>query len=310
MKRRAGCLVLAVLLVVLLCQGCSGQKSEDDSSKKSEYYIYCINVDGEQLEKAKYAPAATSGDEGISEFLSAIKEYPVKKDFISAIPENVTINSYSFDKSILTVDFSAAYVQMNTTKEVLCRGACVLTLTQLSGVSQVVFTVEGTPLTDSAGNSIGPMTSDTFIDNSSASVNQYTISTMNLYFADSSGSALIKKAVDVRHSNNTPIAKIIVQQLMKTPPEGCYPVIPTEAKLLGVSIREGVCYVNFDSGFLEQDYNTSDLVQIYAVVDSIIDGAGVSRVQISINGDSNLKFHESISLVKPFEWNTELISDE
>ena len=68
--------------------------------------------------------------------------------------------------------------------------------------------------------------------------------------------------------------------------------------------------MNFDSGFLEQDYNTSDLVQIYAVVDSIIDGAGVSRVQISINGDSNLKFHESISLVKPFEWNTELISDE
>ena len=61
--------------------------------------------------------------------------------------------------------------------------------------------------------------------------------------------------------------------------------------LLGVSVKDDVCYVNFDNGFL----NMTDIqpeVTIYSIVNSIIRGGSASKVQILVNGDSNLKYQD------------------
>lgn len=66
-------------------------------------------------------------------------------------------------------------------------------------------------------------------------------------------------------------------------------IIPMDTVLLGVSVKDDVCYVNFDNGFL----NMTDIqpeVTIYSIVNSIIRGGSASKVQILVNGDSNLKY--------------------
>jgi len=298
----------AVLLTGMLLGGCAGS-GQTVSGDQNSYFIYCLDVDSEQIEKLSYKPDNSSGITAVDDFMEAIQKYPGSKDYISAIPDDVAVLDYSLDGTKLTVNFSASYLQMETTREVLCRGACVLTLMQIDGVSQILFTVEGTPLVNAAGEEIGSMTGDTFIDNSSASVNQYQVAPITLYFAGQDGTKLIPYTEDVRYSSNVSIARTILRELMKEPPKGYYPVIPSDTKLLGVSVHNGICYVNFDSGFLEQEYDISDQVQIYAVVDSLIDGVNIRQVQISVNGDPNLKFHESISLASPLDRNLDIVEE-
>ena len=72
----------------------------------------------------------------------------------------------------------------------------------------------------------------------------------------------------VRYNSNTLKEKLIVEELMKGPFAETYKkVIPMDTVLLGVSVKDDVCYVNFDNGFL----NMTDIqaeVTIYSIVNS------------------------------------------
>ena len=59
---------------------------------------------------------------------------------------------------------------------------------------------------------------------------------------------------------------------------------------MSVTTKDGICYVNFDSTFL---------ITIYSIVDSLVEGAGVRQVQITINGESNAKYMEKVDLSQP-----------
>ena len=64
-----------------------------------------------------------------------------------------------------------------------------------------------------------------------------------------------EKINDVHYSNNTSIEKLIMEQLMRGPTTSkAQATIPAETKLLGVSVKDGICYVNLDSTFLTEGY--------------------------------------------------------
>ena len=86
--------------------------------------------------------------------------------------------------------------------------------------------------------------------------------------------------------------------------------IPSTVRVQGVTVRDGVCYVDFDSTFLEDTANVTDAIVIYSIVNSVIDGGNVSEVQISINGDSSIVYQESIKLDEPLSRNQEMIKED
>ena len=75
--------------------------------------------------------------------------------------------------------------------------------------------------------------------------------------------------------------------------------IPSGTKLMSVSLVDGVCYVSFDENFKNQDYSVNEAIVIYSIVDSLVEGAGVRQVQITINGESNAKYMEKVDLSQP-----------
>jgi len=222
----------------------------------------------------------------------------------------VGIKDYELSDGTLSVNFDSGYLKMESTREALCRAAVVLTMTRITSVTQVVFQIEGAPLTDARGDEIGPMTAESFVDSSSSAVNNYRSADLTLYYGNTAGNALVRTTRSVRYSSNTSVAKVILSQLMKDPGTGARSVIPKGTKILGVTIRDSVCYVNFDSAFTDEQNGVADQVQIYSVVNSLIDGAKVTQVQIAIDGNSDMKFHENISLDKAFEKNTDLIESD
>lgn len=305
------CKRLSMLMIVCLCvlflYGC-GKGQIPEGSKN---YIYYVNTEGTALVNEEYTISGEDINEQIKDMLRELQKETDSIDYKSAYPENISINKWELKDSDLELDFSKAYNDLNVTEELLLRAATVQTLVQLGKVDYVQFTIEGKPLCDKEGNEVGYMSRDTFVKNTGSSLHSYQDGNIDLFFANKSGDKLIEEEVNVRYNSNMSVEKLIVEQLMKGPSTSeAYPTISPGTKLLGVSVRDGICYVNFDEGFLEMSYKVSPQVTVYSIVNSIIEGGEVGQVQILINGEADVTYQESISLEKPFSRNLEIIEED
>ena len=68
--------------------------------------------------------------------------------------------------------------------------------------------------------------------------------------------------------------------------------------------------MNLDEKFLDNPYEISDMLPVYSIVNSLTELSNISKVQFSINGKTDVKFRESISLESPFERNLDLIESQ
>jgi len=101
--------------------------------------------------------------------------------------------------------------------------------------------------------------------------------------------------------------KLVVEELLKGPQSsGRFATLPSDVKLLNVSVNENVCYINFDSAFLNNALEVKEYIPIYSIVNSLCEISYVNRVQITINGSQDAMFRDVISLNTQFERNLEL----
>ena len=116
--------------------------------------------------------------------------------------------------------------------------------------------------------------------------------------------------MEVRYNSNISKEKLIVEKLMKGPETSvAKATINPDTNLLSVTTKDGICYVNFDKTFLKGAYDVKPQVTIYSLVNSLTQGTGVGKVQISINGENDVKYMQTVDLSQPLEadlgWNEE-----
>jgi germination protein M len=198
---------------------------------------------------------------------------------------------------------------MSSTREVLARAGIVKLFAQIPNIEYVKIYVEGEELKDSKGNSLSIMNGDTFLEYSGENLNSYQYAVINLYFTDQEGTALIPEEREVYYNSNVPLEQVVVEQLMKGPQqEGLYPTLPSNLTIMGVT-RDGTnCYVNLDNTFISGAIATEEsMIPVYSIVDSLAEDCQVEKVQISVNGETNVEFRDDIMLDGFFEKNTDLI---
>lgn len=201
-----------------------------------------------------------------------------------------------------------SYKKLPFTTEILVRAALVRTLSQAEGINHVLMTVGGQPLTDNIGVTVGPMTADAFIDNAGEEMNTYEGVKLKLYFANETGDGLVEVIKPVEYNSNISMEKLVVEYLVKGPDtEDAFPVINPATKILGVTVKDGICYVNVDENFMTQIYNVTADVVIYSIVNSLVELSNVNKVQIAVNGKTDIVFRETFNLVNLYERNLELI---
>ena len=295
---------ILLLAVPLLMAGCRKQQQVDESG----YRIWYINQD-ETCLKYENKELQSKNEEGLlREMMEVMRETPTDDELKPVIPEDVELLDFDFEHNQLYLDFSPEYKKMPKVYEVLCRAAIVRTLGQIDGVEYVDFQVNGEPLTDLEGKEIGLMNEDQFIENAGEEINAYKTADLTLYFSNKAGDKLVGQRVAMEYNSNISLEKLIVEQLIAGPPfEGAYPTIPSETKLLNISIKDKICYVNLDEGFLGTGYNVIESIPVYSIVNSLIENTDAQKVQISINGESNRMFRESINFDTIFEKNEGLI---
>ena len=295
---------ILLLAVPLLMAGCRKQQQVDESG----YRIWYINQD-ETCLKYENKELQSKNEEGLlREMMEVMRETPTDDELKPVIPEDVELLDFDFEHNQLYLDFSPEYKKMPKVYEVLCRAAIVRTMGQIDGVEYVDFQVNGEPLTDLEGKEIGLMNEDQFIENAGEEINAYKTADLTLYFSNKAGDKLVGQRVAMEYNSNISLEKLIVEQLIAGPPfEGAYPTIPSETKLLNISIKDNICYVNLDEGFLGTGYNVIESIPVYSIVNSLIENTDAQKVQISINGESNRMFRESINFDTIFEKNEGLI---
>jgi germination protein M len=310
MRRIIYSLTVLLLSLCLLSQAACGEKKVSEPEEEEGYQIYYINKEETAVVTEAYEPKGETTDQLLSEFIGLLQSKGEDADTKAAIPGSVSLVNYKLENSQLSLQFDKSYLEMDRLYEILSRSAIVRTLCQIPGVDYVSILVDKNPLTDSNGTPVGPMSADSFVENMGSEINTYTVTTLELYFANETGDRLVEETVDIRYSSNMSIEKLVLEQLIRGPiTQDAYPTLPSDTKILSVSTKDGICYVNFDEGFLGQGNDVLESIPIYSVVNSLTEIPGIHKVQILINGETNRTFRETIRFDTIFERNLDLLEE-
>ena len=217
----------------------------------------------------------------------------------------------------VTLNFSKEYDELSATKEILVRAAIVKTLTQVDGIELVAIQVNGKNLVDAIGNTVGVMSAATFIDNTGEDMKKYEEITLTLYFANITGDKLIKVNRTMRYNTNISLEKLVVEQILYGPMDKkgkdnntvLLATLNPETKIISVNIKDGICYVNLNNGFLTLPPNIKAETAIYSLVNSLTELLGVSKVQLAVDGETEVKLGEK-TLSALYERNLDIIQVE
>ncbi|MBQ1872116.1 MAG: GerMN domain-containing protein [Lachnospiraceae bacterium] len=303
------CMLMASV-VLLTFTACEKEKVSNKTEKyEGGYRLYYIRDDESEIVPVDYLPTKRKTASLVEEFLEKLAVTPSEDNLVETIPSYVFLQKYSLEKKQLTLYFSELYSNMSVGREVLTRAAIVRTLTQIQGVECVYFYVSDKPLKDAAGRFVGMMTADSFVENVGRQISTISPQNITLYVPTEDGLNLIKITKKVYASNTYSAEKLIITHLMEQD-DKYKSVIAQGTKLISVSTMDGVCFVNFDSGFLAQDYMLSEEVIIYAIVNSLCELPNINRVQISVNGDTDFVYRDEMTLQELYERNLDLVVDE
>lgn len=112
----------------------------------------------------------------------------------------------------------------------------------------------------------------------------------------------------MEYNSNISMEKLVVEYLVKGPDiDGVYPVINPGTKILSVTVKDGICYVNFDENFMTQLYNVTADVVIYSIANSLVELPNVNKVQIAVNGKTDIVYRETFNLSNLYERNLDLV---
>lgn len=297
---------LFFLLCLFFAAGCG---NTDNQQSENEVSVYYINKAETKITPVTHTLESSSEEAQVEEVIEALMENPVELSLRTPV-NGYSIQGWEIVDKQLILDVSEEYRKIQATTEVLIRAALVRTFVQLQGVDHVSMTVNQEALTDSLGATVGPMTADMFIDNAGNEINSYEKVKLKLYFANEAGDRLVESSISCVYSSNISMEKLVVEQLVAGPPqdlEGAWPVINPATKILSVTVKDGTCYVNLDDGFMTQMYNVTGDVVIYSIVNSLVELPNVNKVQIAVNGETNLTYREIFNLSTVFDRNLDLV---
>lgn len=296
---------IVCMMVILLFAGCGKEEHPEGSTC---YTLYFISNDSTKLITKEYWTTTTNESELFEELRTELSKVPEKLEYAPPFNSNVVLRKWKSQNGRLLLDFESSYAKLAPDTEVLTRAAIVKTFSQMKGINYVSFQVDGKDLEDNLGKLVGAMYSDSFIYNEGAQINSYEEITLNLYFANEKGDALVKTEKTIMYNTNIAMERIILEQLIAgSKGTKGYATINPDTKVLSVVVKDGVCYVNLNNTFLTQVYSVTPEVVVYSIVNSLCEVSGINKVQISVDGDTSIVFREKMQLNAMYERSLDML---
>ena len=230
--------------------------------------IYYLNKGDYGIQEQEYVPEADDRERIIEELIAKLCVQPKEMTLRAPITDFRLLSSETLGK-IVTLNLSAEYYDLSAVEEVLTRTAIVNTLCSFADVDGVYFMVEGEAFRDADGEEPGIMEPDQFIYNSYTEMRNYERVRLHLYFANETGDKLVDAYRTVVYNSNMPLERIVIEQVIQGP--------------------------------------NGNLTALYSIVNSLCELPSIESVQISVDGNTDAVFMESIPLSGSFRMNEEIV---
>ncbi len=297
------------MLCLLWVGGCAPVSSSGEKDKDALMQYY-LNSEETKLVTEAFETEKTQAADQVAAMEETISVQKSSKGRISLLPENVSILECRLENHQLSLNLNGAYYDMDRAKEILVRAGLVKSFVQLDNVDEVLIQVEGLGLKNSDGQDVGPMDTKDFVETEGREIDAYQYGTFTLYFANAEGDGLVREVRKVYYSTSVPMEREVVELLIQGPlGEDAQATMPSNLGILSVNVSDGIAYVNLDNTFVSGALALPDDLIIYSLVNSLVEGSGVERVQISVNGETNVSFRNSVDLNQFFEENLTLVED-
>lgn len=127
------------LLALLLLSACAGQTGGENA-----YDVYFLTREsGREAALAAERRTLSLEEDEVEGLLNSLLSGPSEEGLLRTIPDGVTLEGWTLENGLLTVDFSGRYGSLSGVALTLADYSVVLTLTQLDTVDTVMITAEG-----------------------------------------------------------------------------------------------------------------------------------------------------------------------
>ena len=299
-------------MFIINISGCNNQVKEQILEDENYYKIYYVNNLEDKLVSEDYFAKEDKTDKLVKELIGRLTSIPDGITLKKPIPDEVKIKGIKIKDDCVTINFSETYKQITGISEILRRACVVKTLCQIDGINKVEYTIEDQPLMYSELNPVGAMSADDFIDNTGGETTYYQNVQVSLYYTDLEGKKLFQTRHNVEFDGTISLEELVVRQLLAGPLEDdkLSPVLPAGTKINKVSLKDGICYVDFSKEFLEGRDGVYDDVIVYSVVNSLSDIGNVSKVQFWIDGKPVSSYRETVQIDLPIERKFDIIAED
>lgn len=203
---------------------------------------------------------------------------PRGKNLQPAVPADWKLLSAELETDTAVLVFGAPESDRPAVELSLARAAIARTLLQLETVQKVTISLSG------SGETVTLTAKDILYTDTSQQTQQEQIV---LYFPDDAGRYLRRETVLVDAMDAAQKPKFILRRLLSANEGEANPSgIPSGTVLLGVSVENGICTVNFSSQFvtgMTEGFLATRLA-LYAIVDSLTELPQVYSVDLWVSG--------------------------
>ena len=304
MLKKSKVYITVLLFVLCMLSGCAKRTEV----KNDDSFIYSVNGERNGLVKINYDFRGKTTEEQVNNVIKELQKPAEEINYSTTIPKQIKIQQCEIRHMIVYIDLNDAYLKLPVVEQKLILASMTQSIVKIPKISAIYVTVNGEELKDDKGNPAGIINEDDFVQNNGSSLSSYEETELALYFANESGDKLVKQNVQVKYSTNTSKEKLIVEKLMHgSQDESVHPTISSTCTLLSVTVKDNICYVNFDSEFLASAHDIKPEITIYSIVNSLIEGTAINKVQIMVNGEKNVLYMNTIDLSQPLQQDLDLI---
>lgn len=277
---------MLVAIILLLQMGCSRTRevTEEEMTQPVRFY-YCASGD-EDYDRDTGALGWELRDLGEKtltkmEVLERYLQGPVSGHLCSMFPAGVTVEQIGLREGVLTVTLSEEMEQVTGVRQTLAAACLLYTMTQFEDVDALRLECSGSVL---QGNWSTLLTkSDFLLEDKTYAANQL----VQLYFANAGCRYLASEGRERTNLTEQELPAYVVEQLLQGPQEaGRYAALPAKTELLGITVEEGLCTVNFSSAFLEDRPQThrEARMAVFSVVNTLTELPQIERVRFLCSG--------------------------